>query len=68
MKPNKNVDFHIPFIKGLVLVALVTLFAMISSHYIVDYYMGHQYYYPIFTSAQSYSSADSPENNTSNSN
>jgi hypothetical protein len=37
---NKH-DFHIPFIKSLVIVAIITGFAMVSSHYVVEYYMGH---------------------------
>lgn len=37
---NKN-DFHIPFIKSLVIVAIVTIFSMVSSHYVVNYYMTH---------------------------
>lgn len=31
-------EFHEPFIKSLIIVAVVTVFAMVSSHYIVDYY------------------------------
>ena len=31
-------EFHKPFIKSLVLIAVVTIFAMVSSHYIVNYY------------------------------
>ena len=31
-------EFHKPFIKNLVLIAIVTMFAMVSSHYIVNYY------------------------------
>lgn len=33
-------EFHKPFLKSLVFVAFVTIFAMVSSHYIVKYYMG----------------------------
>ena len=32
-------DFHIPFINGMIFVALVTVFSMVSSRFIVDYYM-----------------------------
>lgn len=34
---NKD-DFHVPFIKSLIIVGIITIFAMISSHYLVDYY------------------------------
>lgn len=37
---NKD-EFHIPFIKSLAVVAVVTVFAMVSSRYIVNYYMDH---------------------------
>ena len=31
-------EYHQPFIKSLILVAIVTVFAMVSSKYIVHYY------------------------------
>ena len=31
-------EFHKPFIKSLLLIAIVTVFAMVSSKYIVNYY------------------------------
>lgn len=31
-------EFHKPFIKSLVLIAVVTIFAMVSSKHIVNYY------------------------------
>lgn len=34
---NKD-DFHIPFIKSMVLIAFVTVFSIVSSRYIVNYY------------------------------
>lgn len=34
-------EFHIPFLKKLIFVAFVTIFAMVSSHYVVRYYMSH---------------------------
>lgn len=40
---NKD-DFHIPFVKSLVIVAIVTVFAMVSSHYLVNYYCSHYHY------------------------
>lgn len=42
-KMNKD-DFHIPFIKSLTIVAIVTVFAMVSSRYLVDYYISHSKY------------------------
>lgn len=40
---NKT-EFHQPFIKSLIIVAIVTVFAMISSRFVVDYYMNHSFY------------------------
>lgn len=42
-------DFHKPFIKSLVIVAIVTLFALVSSKYIVNYYMNTKYLPPEHT-------------------
>ena len=36
-------EFHQPFIKSLVIVALVTVFAMVSSKYIVDFYYNYKF-------------------------
>ena len=36
-------DFHKPFIKSLLIVAVVTLFALVSSKYIVNYYKNINY-------------------------
>jgi hypothetical protein len=33
-------EFHKPFLKNMVIVALVTVFAMVSSRYIANYYIG----------------------------
>ena len=35
-------DFHKPFIKSLLIVAIVTLFSIVSSKYIVNYYFKSQ--------------------------
>lgn len=32
-------EFHKPFIKSLVIVAVVTVFSIVSSRFIVDYYL-----------------------------
>jgi hypothetical protein len=37
-------EFHKPFIKSLIIVALVTVFAMVSSKYIIEYYINHSFY------------------------
>lgn len=37
-------EFHKPFIKSLLIVAIFTVFTMISSKYIVEYYMNHSFY------------------------
>jgi hypothetical protein len=41
--PMRTNEFHKPFIKSLVLVAFVTVFAMVSSKYVVEYYLSHNY-------------------------
>jgi hypothetical protein len=53
-----NEDFHKPFIKSLVIVGLVTIFAMVSSHYLVDYYFSTYKNTPIYTSSSPESSLD----------
>jgi hypothetical protein len=40
-----NEDFNKPFIKSLIIVAMVTVFSMILSHYAIDYY-SKNYIYP----------------------
>ncbi len=32
-------EFHKPFLKSMILVAFVTVFAMVSSRYVVNYYL-----------------------------
>jgi hypothetical protein len=39
-------EFHKPFIKSLAIVAFVTIFAMISSRYLVEYYYDHNFHPP----------------------
>ena len=34
-----NKEYHKPFIQSLIIVAFVTVFAVVSSRYIVDYYL-----------------------------
>lgn len=54
----KTSEFHQPFIKALVLVAIVTVFTMISSRYIVKYYIESHLNTYQFTSEQSQLSTD----------
>lgn len=37
-------EFHKPFIKSLILVAFVTVFAMVSSKYVANYYINTKFY------------------------
>ncbi len=46
-----NKEFHKPFIKSLLIVALATVFAMVSSHYIVGYYYKQSLNPIIYTSS-----------------
>lgn len=34
-------EFHKPFVKELIIVAIVTIFAMVSSRFAVEYYINH---------------------------
>lgn len=36
-------EYHKPFIKSLLIVAVVTVFTMVSSRYVVDYYYKHNF-------------------------
>lgn len=54
----KTKEFHEPFIKALVLVAIVTVFTMVSTKYLVNYYLEPYYNTSIFTSEQSQLSTD----------
>ena len=39
-----NENFHKPFIKSLIIASIVTVFAMVSSKFVVEYYMSHSLY------------------------
>lgn len=55
-------EFHKPFIKSLLIVAIVTVFAMVSSRIVVDYYVKHIRYQSKtveYSSIKSYSSPES---------
>jgi len=36
-------EFHKPFLKSMILVAFVTVFAMVSSRYVINYYLSHNF-------------------------
>jgi hypothetical protein len=42
--PMKTNEFHKPFIKSLILVAFVTVFAMVSSKYVTNYYLNTKFH------------------------
>lgn len=54
-------DFHKPFIKSLVIVAIVTLFTLVASKYMINHYMDIKYFPPPEQKTIEYSTA-SPEN------
>ena len=39
-----NENFHKPFIKSLIIASVVTVFAMVSSKFVIEYYMNHSLY------------------------
>ena len=49
----KTKEFHEPFIKSLILVAIVTVFTMASTKYLVKYYLSPYTNTTVFTSDQS---------------
>lgn len=49
----KTKEFHEPFIKSLILVAIVTVFTMASTKYLVKYYLEPYTNTTVFTSDQS---------------
>ena len=54
-------EFHKPFIKSLVLIAVVTMFAMVLSDKIINSYSSLSYKTPVFTSSNSYNEANAAE-------
>jgi hypothetical protein len=56
MKTN---EFHEPFIKSLLIISIVTVVAMVSSHYFIDRLYSKYYKTPVFTSSDSYISSKS---------
>jgi len=54
----KNEEFHIPFLKQLVIIGLVTLVSMMSVRFFFNYYLSDTIYTPSFASEKFYSSSD----------
>jgi uncharacterized membrane protein len=50
---SKNDDFHIPFIKNLVFVSLVTIVSMITTHFLVVNYLPNLIQTQEYTTQQS---------------
>lgn len=50
---SENKEFHIPFIKSLVFLALVTIVSMISARYFIFYSFPTQHSMPVYTSSES---------------
>lgn len=57
----KNNEFHKPFIKSLILIAIVTMFAMVVSDKIVNYYGSLSYKTTVFASQNSYNEVKAAE-------
>jgi len=55
-------DFHKPFIKSLVIVAIVTLFTLVASKYMINHYMDIRYFPPPAELKTIEYSTASPEN------
>jgi|688.fasta_scaffold163520_4 hypothetical protein len=53
----KSDEFHKPFIKSLILIAIVTMFTMVISDKLMNYYNSPRHKTPIFTSQNSYNEA-----------
>jgi hypothetical protein len=51
---SKNDDFHVPFIKNLAFVGLVTIVSMITTHFLVINYLPILIKTPQYTSHQSH--------------
>jgi len=57
---SKKEDFHIPFIKDLAFVGLVTIVSMITTRFLLLNYMGSYLKTPEYTSSKSYNTIESP--------
>jgi len=59
MPNSKNCEFHMPFIKCLVFIGLVTIVSMISTHYFIKSLYFTSSNSTIYTSSQSPDSSNS---------
>ena len=57
---SKKEDFHIPFIKNLAFVGLVTIVSMITTRFLLVNYISPYLKTPEYTSSKSYISLESP--------
>lgn len=57
----KNEEFHVPFIKSLVIIAAVTLVSMVSAHYFIYNSFQNHSNSTQFTSGSSYNEAKAAE-------
>ena len=58
MTNSTNQEFHIPFLKSLVFLALVTIVSMVSARYFVFYTLSHSSKTPVYISSESQSLTD----------
>ena len=56
----KKDEFHVPFIKNLVFIGLVTIVSMITTRFFLVNYIGTYLKTPEYTSSKSYISLESP--------
>lgn len=57
----ENNEFHKSFIKSLIFIAVVTMFAMVLTDKFINNYLSHKYKTPTFTSYNSYNEAKAEE-------
>jgi len=57
----KNDEFHKPFVKSLLLIIIVTMFAMVLSDKLINYYSSLSYKTTVFASENSYNETNTKE-------
>lgn len=60
MNKSKFEEFHVPFIKNLAFIGLVTIVSMITTRFLLINYMGSYLKTPEYTSSKSYNPIESP--------
>lgn len=58
MSNTKFAEYHVPFIKSLVFIAVVTIVSMVSIHYFIKNSLSSQPKSPIYTSQKSQDSTN----------